>query len=619
MMDLAILITLFSPFIGFLINGLFGKYLFRFSGWIATFMLLISTIFGTYILFNTISNNLIYEKVFYEWILVDKIKVEFGFLIDNLSAIMIFVVSFVSFWIHLYSVEYMRKDESYSRYFSYLNFFVFCMLLLVMANNYVLMFVGWEGVGLASYLLIGFWFKKKSATDAGNKAFIVNRIGDAGFLLGIFLIFAYFSSVNYLEVFKNVSLLDKGILTLIGILLFIGATGKSAQFPLYTWLPDAMEGPTPVSALIHAATMVTAGVYMVARSSPIYSLSQEASFIVAFVGAFSAVLAATMALVNNDIKRIIAYSTISQIGYMFVGVGLGAYWAGIFHLYTHAFFKALLFLGAGSVMHALKDNLDIRVMGGLYKKMKITWITFLIGSLALCGIFPFAGFFSKDKIIEYAYLSNYNIIFYLVIFGVFLTAFYTFRLFFLVFHTKPRDEKLYEHAHESNYIMTIPMIVLAIFSIIAGFIYAQFENLLSYLPHIKFNEEHSIIPIPLITNSIAILGILLAYFMYVKPIIPSSIGNFFLVKIIYRILYARWGILSDWYELFILKFLRWLSTVIYKFFDISIIDGIVRLLGFISASIGNLFRLLQDGKFSTYAILIILIFTFILYILILGG
>lgn len=617
MMDLAILITLFSPLLGFLINGIFGKYINKASGWIATLMLLISSVFGIYILIETTSKNLVYEKVFYSWIVLDKIKVDFGFLIDNLSAIMIFVVTFVSFWIHFYSIEYMRKDEGYARYFAYLNFFVFAMLLLVMANNYLLMFVGWEGVGLASYLLIGFWYKKKSATDAGNKAFIVNRIGDAGYLLGIFLIFAYFSSFNYLEIFKNVSIVEKSVLTLIGILLFIGATGKSAQFPLYTWLPDAMEGPTPVSALIHAATMVTAGVYMVARSSPIYSLSQEASFIVAFVGAFSAVLAATMALVNNDIKRIIAYSTISQIGYMFVGVGVGAYWAGIFHLYTHAFFKALLFLGAGSVMHALKDNLDIRLMGGLYKKMKITWITFLIGSLALCGIFPLAGFFSKDKIIEYAYLSGYNVVFYLVIFGVFLTAFYTFRLFFLVFHTKPRDESLYNIAHESPKIMTIPMIVLAIFSIIGGFVYSQFESALSYLPHIKFHEG-SHIPIPLITLALSLLGIVLAFFMYQKPIVPSFIGNLFITKIIYNILYQRWGILSDWYEVLVLKFLRGFSGFSHRFFDLLVISGLDRAFTYIGIIISNLLRFLQDGKFSTYIILITLLFTIIVYIVILS-
>ncbi|MCX7947196.1 MAG: NADH-quinone oxidoreductase subunit L [candidate division WOR-3 bacterium] len=618
MLDLAILITLLSPLFGFLINGIFGKYIYRASGWIATSMLLISSVFGIYILIEAISKNLVYEKVFYTWIVLDKIKVDFGILIDNLSAIMIFVVTFVSFWIHFYSIEYMKKDESYARYFAYLNLFVFAMLLLVMANNYLLMFVGWEGVGLASYLLIGFWYKKRSATDAGNKAFIVNRIGDAGYLLGIFLIFTYFLSFNYLEIFKNVSVVEKNVLTLIGILLFIGATGKSAQFPLYTWLPDAMEGPTPVSALIHAATMVTAGVYMVARSSPIYSLSPEASFIVAFVGAFSAVLAATMALVNNDIKRIIAYSTISQIGYMFVGVGVGAYWAGIFHLYTHAFFKALLFLGAGSVMHALKDNLDIRLMGGLYKKMKITWLTFLIGSLALAGIFPLAGFFSKDKIIEYAYISGYSIVFYLVIFGVFLTAFYTFRLFFLVFHTKPRDESLYSIAHESPKIMTIPMIVLAIFSIIGGFVYLQFENALSYLPHIKFQESHLHIPIPAITLTLSLLGIVLAFFMYQKPIIPSFIGNLIITKLIYNILYQRWGILSDWYEMLVLRLLRKFSGFSHRFFDILVISGLDRAFAYTGLIISGILRFIQDAKFSTYIILIALLFTIMVYIVILS-
>ena len=617
-MDILVILTLFTPFVGFLINGIFNKYIGKKAHWISVPALGISALGGLAILWQVINTGQIYENTFWTWIIADKLVVPFGYYIDNLAAIMVFVVTFVSFWIHLYSVGYMAEDRSYARYFAYLNFFVFAMLLLVMANNYVLMFVGWEGVGLASYLLIGFWFHKKSASDAANKAFIVNRIGDAGFLLGIFTLFALFGTLNYSEIFTANLTVDKGILGLALIFLFIGATGKSAQFPLYVWLPDAMEGPTPVSALIHAATMVTAGVYMVARSAPLYVQVPEVGYIVALTGAFTAVFAATMALVNNDIKRIIAYSTISQIGYMMVGVGLGAYWAGIFHLYTHAFFKALLFLGAGAVMHAMHDVLDINRMGGLKDKLPHTFWTFLIGSLALSGIVPFAGFWSKDAIIHYSELSGYQEIFYLTLLGVLLTAFYTFRLVFRVFFGEPRDKELYEKAHEAPPVMLIPMWVLAFFAVVAGFVSGWFQHFLeSQLPHAHFEHAAGGITLPIITQALAILGILIAYFMYVKPAVPASLGENPFIKALYRLFYARWGIISDWYEIVLMGWLRSFLRWSYAFIEQLFIDGTVVGTGSLTAATGNLVRKLQDGKFSTYAILMTAGFVLILYLLIL--
>ncbi len=617
-MDALVLLTLFVPFVGFLINGIFNRYIGKKAHWIAVPALGISALGGLAILWQVAGSGQVFENTFWTWIIADKLHVPFGYYIDNLAAIMVFVVTFVSFWIHLYSVGYMAEDRSYARYFAYLNFFVFAMLLLVMANNYVLMFVGWEGVGLASYLLIGFWFHKKSASDAANKAFIVNRIGDAGFLLGIFTLFALFGTLNYTDIFGSNLAVNKGLLSLALIFLFIGATGKSAQFPLYVWLPDAMEGPTPVSALIHAATMVTAGVYMVARSAPLFVQVPEAGYIVALTGAFTAVFAATMALVNNDIKRIIAYSTISQIGYMMVGVGLGAYWAGIFHLYTHAFFKALLFLGAGSVMHAMHDVLDINRMGGLKEKLPHTFWTFLIGSLALAGIFPFAGFWSKDAIIHYSELSGYSIIFYLTLTGVLLTAFYTFRLVFRVFFGEPRDRELYEKAHESPPVMLIPMWVLAFFAVVAGFVSGWFQHFLeAQLPHAHFEHTQAGITLPIITNGLALIGILIAYFMYVKPAVPSSLGENPIVKGIYKILYYRWGIISDWYEVVLMGWLRSLAAGVYRFFEDLFIDGTVVGSAGLTAATGNIVRKLQDGKYSTYALLMTAGFILILYLLVL--
>src|SRR5687768_13471483 len=370
-------------------------------------------------------------------------SVDWAYMVDPLSSVMLLVVTFVGFWIHVYSTGYMSHDPGYARYMAYLNLFMFAMLTLVLGANYLMLFVGWEGVGLCSYLLIGFWFDRKSASDAGMKAFIVNRIGDAGFVLGMFLIFVTFGSLDFRTVSAAAAHLPvewawSGALTMIGLFLFIGACGKSAQIPLYVWLPDAMEGPTPVSALIHAATMVTAGVYMVARSSAIYAHAPNALFVVAVVGALTAVMAATIALVQNDIKRVLAYSTVSQLGYMFLAMGVGAFGAGIFHLYTHAFFKACLFLGSGAVIHALHGEQDIRNMGGLRKELPITFWTFIIGAVAIAGIPGLAGFFSKDEILFETFLHGHQILWAIGILTSLLTATYMFRLVHLTFHGEER-------------------------------------------------------------------------------------------------------------------------------------------------------------------------------------
>jgi NADH-quinone oxidoreductase subunit L len=400
---------------------------------------------------------------------------DWGFLLDPLSGVMILVVTGVGFLIHVYSIGYMGHEGGYYRFFGYMNLFVFFMLMLVLANNYVLMFVGWEGVGLCSYLLIGFYFHKKSAGDAGKKAFIVNRIGDAGFILGILLMFSVLGTARFLDVNKALESFSPetgfGVLSAMALLLFIGATGKSAQFPLYVWLPDAMEGPTPVSALIHAATMVTAGVYMVARSSHLFRLAPESAAIVAIVGAFTAILAASIALTQNDIKRVLAYSTVSQLGYMFMAAGVGAYWVAIFHLYTHAFFKALLFLGSGSVIHALGGEQDMRKMGALRKKIPITHATMLVATFAISGVPLLSGFFSKDEILWQTFANGFNVLYVVGVITAFMTAFYMWRLMAMTFYGESRlDEHAAAHVHESPRVMTVPLVALAVGSALGGWI-----------------------------------------------------------------------------------------------------------------------------------------------------
>ena len=466
-----------SPLVGFFIHGLLGRrFSDRLTGSIGSAAVGLSFVVSFLIFLDLLRlapANRAVEVTVFTWMLSGSLNVPVGFLVDPLSAVMMMVVSGVGCIIHVYSVGYMHGDKGFFRYFTYLNLFVFSMLILVTANNFLFMFVGWEGVGLCSYLLIGYYYEKKSASDAGMKAFVVNRIGDFGFILGMLLIFTAFGTLEFQEVFRRAPAelaMGGALVTAITLLLFVGATGKSAQLPLYTWLPDAMEGPTPVSALIHAATMVTAGVYMVSRCNVLYAMAPVSMTVVAIVGALTAIFAASIGLTQFDIKRVLAYSTISQLGYMFLACGVGAWAVGIFHLMTHAFFKALLFMGAGSVMHALSGELDMRKMGSLRKYMPRTYGTYLVGTLAIAGIFPFAGFFSKDEILFHAYTQN---ILYWAIGAIaaLMTSFYMFRTVFMTFHGKSRmDLHVEHHVHESPPVMTIPLIILAGLSIVGGFV-----------------------------------------------------------------------------------------------------------------------------------------------------
>jgi len=583
---------------------------------LASFMLAAISFFS---LLNAGSSHSHLEKNLFSWINAGSFKVNLSFQFDSLTAVMVLVVSFVGFLIHIYSVGYMSKDKSYTRYFTYLNLFVFFMLVLVMASNLVLMFVGWEGVGLCSYLLIGFWFEKHSASNAGKKAFIVNRIGDAGFLLGLLFIFFHVGSTEFSAINEAIlgGVLTPALATLIGILLFIGATGKSAQLPLYIWLPDAMEGPTPVSALIHAATMVTAGVYMVARMNLLYSMSLTASNIIAIVGGLTAIFAATMALTQNDIKKILAYSTISQLGYMFIGCGVGAYAAGIFHLYTHAFFKSLLFLAAGSVMHALSGELNVQKMGGLRKYLPRTYYPFLIGAIAIAGIPFFSGFFSKDAILTHAFAQGQYAVWAMGILGAVMTAFYMFRLIFLTFHGKERLEpNVKKHIHESPPVMTIPLAILAFFSIIAGYIglpavvgknYNWFGHFLDpvihsgHEAHISMGTEWFLI---LISVAVAVAGIFIAYIFYIrKTQIPSTLIKKF--PFIYKLLYNKYYVDEAYNAVFVNPMIRG-SEIIYDNFDLKIIDGAVNGSAKTAAWSGKLLSRFQTGFLKDYALIFLL-------------
>lgn len=563
-------------------------------------------------------------KKLFIWILAGAFSAHFSLQLDPLSSIMSLVVTGVGFLIHVYSVGYMGKDKGYTRYFTYLNLFTFAMLILVMASNIILMFVGWEGVGLCSYLLIGFWFEKHSAANAGKKAFIVNRIGDAGFLLGIFFLLVHVGSGEFRAIEEAIQAgqVSAGLATLIAILLFVGATGKSAQIPLYVWLPDAMEGPTPVSALIHAATMVTAGVYMVSRMNALYSLSAEAAQLVAVVGALTAIFAATMALTQNDIKRVLAYSTISQIGYMFMGCGVGAYAAGMFHLYTHAFFKSLLFLAAGSVMHALSGELDMRKMGGLRKYLPLTYPTFLVGAIAISGVPFFSGFFSKDAILTHAFASGQYFVWALGIMGAVLTAFYMFRLIFLTFHGEERlDLHAKEHLHESPPVMTIPLIILAFFSVVAGYVglplvLGKEANLFKRFLNPVLVPAHEAAPHPahlslgtewvliLISVAVALSGIYIAYVFYLKsPQTPHHLVRRF--PGVYKLLANKYYVDEIYQAAFVHTTIRGAETV-YERFDLGVIDGAINETGKTMGLVGRLLSLLQSGLIKDYALVFIL-------------
>jgi NADH-quinone oxidoreductase subunit L len=548
-----------------------------------------------------------------QWMHTGNLNVDFSFLIDPLSVLFMLIITGVGFLIHVYSTGYMKEDEKYDRFFAYLNLFVFFMLLLVMGSNYIVMFVGWEGVGLCSYLLIGFWFKNTEYNNAAKKAFIVNRIGDLGFLLGMILIYVTCNSLNFDSVFSHVhnNASNKEVYNLIGILLFIGACGKSAQIPLYTWLPDAMAGPTPVSALIHAATMVTAGVYMIARSSVIFVNAPAASEVVAIVGVLTALFAATIGLFQNDIKKVLAYSTVSQLGYMFLGLGVGAFTGGVFHVMTHAFFKALLFLGAGSVIHAMSGEQDIRKMGGLKKALPITHITFLIATIAISGIPPFSGFFSKDEILGHAYEHN-KLYWMLGVIGSIMTAFYMFRLYFLTFHGKFRGTHDQEHhLHESPKSMTVPLVILAILAAAAGFL--GIPNVHQHLLHDylqpafasaslwmddapkHFSMDEARLMIIAVLSAAA--AIYVAWYVYRKknmvPLSENELPKF--QKVIYHKYYV-----DEFYNAIIRKPMDWISDNGYKFFEIKVVDAFVNFIGTAVKWSGGVIRLAQSGNIGFY-------------------
>jgi NADH-quinone oxidoreductase subunit L len=562
----------------------------------------------------------------YRWISVGGLNVDVAFAFDRLSAVMVLVVAGVSTLIHIYSMGYMAHDKSYWRYFTYLNLFVFFMLLLVAADNAVVMFVGWEGVGLCSYLLIGFWFEDPEKAYAGKKAFVVNRIGDFGFLLGIILIFWTLGTVNFGEIATQAPLVltaGGSVATIICLLLFLGATGKSAQIPLYVWLPDAMAGPTPVSALIHAATMVTAGVYMIVRLNVLYLLAPAAMCTVAVVGAATAIFAATIGLLQNDIKKVLAYSTVSQLGYMFLAVGVGAFSAGIFHLMTHAFFKALLFLGSGSVIHAMSGKQDIREMGGLKKHMPATYWTFLAATLAIAGIPPLSGFFSKDEILWKAFSSQQGHwgLWLIGFVAAGLTAFYMFRLVFLTFHGQCRaDQETRSHLHESPYLMTIPLIILGVLSVIGGFVGIpealgggnSFHHWLSPLlgnengavpstaqaHHWPHAVEYAMIALSI---AVAVAGITVAYVFYIRqPRKPEHVAERW--PLLYQLVYNKYYV-DEIYNVFIVQPIKLASTyLLWKMFDAGVIDGAVNLTGTTVRGLGRVASKLQNGYAQAYAV-----------------
>lgn len=525
------------------------------------------------------------EVIVYQWIFGGDLTINLAYLVDPLTCIMLLVVTGVGFLIHVYSVGYMHGEEGFTRFFTYMNLFMVSMLLLVMGNNYVVLFIGWEGVGLCSYLLIGYYYDKVSAAKAATKAFVVNRIGDAGFLLAIFLVFVNFKTLDYTHVFAQASQLSPEMATAIALCLLVGAVGKSAQIPLYTWLPDAMEGPTPVSALIHAATMVTAGVYMIVRNHVIYDLSPLALNVVGIVGGATALFAATIGLVQTDIKRVLAYSTVSQLGYMFLGCGIGAYTAAVFHLMTHAFFKALLFLSAGSVIHALSGEQDIRKMGGLSAKIPWTHRLFLIGTVAIAGIPPLAGFWSKDEIMGHAFVHHHYVLYAMAALGAFLTSFYMFRLTYLTFYGTSRvDHHTATHIHESPNVMIGPLMVLGLLSLVGGFVgfppeHGWFHRFLA--PVAGAAGEHAVGPATVamlmgIATAIALLGWGLAHYLYsASPGTPD--GWAAKASGAYRTLLNKYYV-DEAYDLIFVEPTKRLGLVL-DWFDRTIIDGIVRAVG----------------------------------------
>jgi len=587
------------PFAGFAINGLLGKRfsktlvnLFGIGSVLLSFAWVLKTLLGL----GDLSTA--HVEHYFTWIQSGTFTLGCDFAVDRLTAVMLLVVTGIGSLIHIYSIGYMAHEHGphyggYYRFFAYMNLFMFFMLVLVLAANFLVLFVGWEGVGLCSYLLIGFYFEKKFATDAGNKAFIVNRIGDFGFSLAMFYIVKSFGSLDFATVFQKAPTAPESVLTLIGILLMVGAAGKSAQIPLYVWLPDAMAGPTPVSALIHAATMVTAGVYMTSRCWPIYTHAPIAMEVIAVIGLATAFVAATIGTAQNDIKKVFAYSTVSQLGYMFVGVGVGAFSAGIYHLVTHAFFKALLFLGSGSVIHALSGEQDLRNMGGLRRKIPWTFWTMISAALAIAGVPPFAGFFSKDAILLAAYHHS-PWMYWLGTLTAGITAFYVFRAIFLAFFGTYRGDG---HPHESPPVMTVPLAILALLSVAGGFVFPVPQFLSAVFPPIKEAED-----ITLMGFSVAagVMGILVAYVMYVaKPALADSVAAN--MKGLYTLVYNKYFVDEVYDRMLVKPLVGGSRMLLWRAADEGLIDGIANGIGSRARDIGGILRLLQSGNIRSYA------------------
>jgi len=602
-MEKYLYIALFAPLVSSLFSALFTNTPKKLFTGIVASLLIFSAFVSSSILLNYIlDGGEPIHVTMMTWMATGDLYIPFGFVVDQVSVTMMMVVTLVSTIVHIYSIGYMDHDKGFNRFFAWLSAFVFSMMVLVMSDNYAGLFIGWEGVGLCSWGLIGFWFHKESATWAANEAFIMNRIADLGMLIGIFLVYWNTGTLQYDEAFAAMPYLDTATLTWMGIFLFIGAMGKSAQFPLHTWLADAMEGPTPVSALIHAATMVTAGVYLVIRSSALYDLIPNVGLFIASLGAFVALFAASMALVNRDMKRIIAYSTLSQLGYMFAAAGLGAYWVALFHLMAHAFFKALLFLGAGNVMHAMHDELDPFKMGGLKKVMKWTWIMMTIASLALAGIFPFAGFFSKDTILEAAFAEHHFVIYGVLLFTAGLTAFYSFRLVALIFHGEERYKIFGIHPHEAYRFMLVAMSPLLILAMIAGIFQEPFFNMVEEILHAHEYHIHSHVTLWIMlvgTQLFVGLAILYAYKKYANSRITvpdgtSAVENSFMYKLLFNQYYIPYA-----YEEYIVKPYREISDAFWHKVDLKIVDATVDGIAGIIYNTGEKTRDMQSGNLST--------------------
>ena len=637
-MEQVYLAIVLAPLVGSAIAGLFCRRIHRrVAHWVTISSVGISFVLSLVVLGDVLNGAEPYNGSVYTWMVVEGIRMEIGFLVDSLTAMMMVVVTFVSLMVHIYTIGYMHDDPGYNRFFSYISLFTFSMLMLVMSNNFLQLFFGWEAVGLVSYLLIGFWFKRPTAIFANLKAFLVNRVGDFGFLLGIAAVLMYFNSLDYYDVFAAAPLLadmtlqvipgvDWSVITLICILLFIGAMGKSAQVPLHVWLPDSMEGPTPISALIHAATMVTAGIFMVARMSPLFELSTPALGVVIVIGAITALFMGFLGIIQNDIKRVVAYSTLSQLGYMTVALGASAYTAAVYHLMTHAFFKALLFLGAGSVIIAMHHEQDIRKMGNLRKYMPITWFTFLLGTLALVGTPFFSGFYSKDIIIEATHLAEVpgsGFAYLCVLLGVFVTAFYSFRLYFLVFHGSERmDHHTRDHLHETPWVVTVPLVLLAIPSVVIGFMTVGpmlfggfFKDAIYIAPEHRgmaelaqeFHGPFAFAMHGFITPAFWLLvaGFISAWYLYMRrPELAGQLRQRF--NGLYKLLEHKYYF-DEFYQRFFAGGGRLLGHNLWKYADAGIIDGLLvngtaRLVGW-SASVS---RRLQSGYLYHYAFAMLL-------------